>query len=233
MRAWAWVLTLVACIIILSILLVACGAVGPALDPAPPRYVPTGPMNPAIFETLDIDNLVVAEPDPARPRYNREQWDGGGWADVDGDGCNTRAEVLQLESLAPTVSKSPTNCTVVTGEWVDPYTGSRTTSAADLQIDHLVSLGDAARSGGWAWPDERKHEFANNLDDQLELNATVGAENQRKADYGPDRWLPPAEDFVCTYIASYVTIKQRWGLTVSPAQHDALVTAWTACSETP
>lgn len=159
---------------------------------------------------IELARPLVAERDPDRPRYLRDEWDGKGWADVDGDGCNTRAEVLQLESSIPTTSKA-TNCTVVSGSWTDRYTGHGFTDAAAVQIDHLVALGDAAASGGWAWSAERKAAFTNDLDDAWALNAVSGAENQRKADFGPDRWLPPVADFRCTYVAAYSATRRSGG----------------------
>ncbi|MGH9155208.1 MAG: hypothetical protein ACRD1K_05035 [Acidimicrobiales bacterium] len=77
----------------------------------------------------------------SQARYDRDEWQPHGWADLDGDGCNTRSEVLMAESKVPTSARS--RCTVVAGEWVDPYTARSTTSAARLQIDHLVALADA------------------------------------------------------------------------------------------
>lgn len=169
----------------------------------------------------------VAEPDPGRPRYDRDQWQSHGWADLDGDGCNTRSEVLMAESKIPTSTTG--RCTVVAGEWADPYTGRSTRSPADLQIDHLVALGDAHRSGGWAWSAERKIAFANALDDAEHLNAVWGPENERKADDGPDQWLPPDPAYRCAYVAAYARIKARWDLTVTPAQATAIAASATAC----
>jgi hypothetical protein len=91
-----------------------------------------------------------------------------------------------------------------------------------------VAIGDAHRSGGWAWPPERKVAFANNLDDPAELNAVWGAENQRKADFGPDRWLP-VEGFRCEYVASYARIKADWGLTVTSSEWAAIERVWSGC----
>ena len=169
----------------------------------------------------------VADPTPGRPRYQREQWQPHGWEDADGDGCNTRAEVLDVEAVGPVV-QGP-RCKILSGEGVDPYTGRRTTSPADLQIDHLVALAEAHRGGGWAWPPERKVAFANDLSDAAELNAVWGPENERKADHGPDRWLPPAEGFRCAYIDAYARIKARWDLTVTPAQWAAIERVWAGC----
>lgn len=198
-------------------ILSACGLAGPAPSSAIPGPAATAG---------ELARPVVAQNDPGRPRYVRDGWQPRGWADVDGDSCNTREEVLISESIVPV--QLGTGCKVLVGEWEDRYTGRRLTSPAEVQIDHLVALSDAHASGGWAWPAERKMAFANDLDDADELNATWGPENERKADYGPDRWLPIAA-FRCDYVAAYVRIKARWGLTVTPSQWTAVQRVWAGC----
>lgn len=178
-------------------------------------------------ELTDLARPTIADRDPDRRPYNRDEWDGRGWADDDGDGCNTRAEVLELETTAPLTRKP--NCTVLTGSWTDPFTGKTFTDASQVEIDHLVALSDAHASGGWRWTAARKAAFANDLDDAWHLNAVSGPENQRKADHGPDFWMPPSQQFRCTYIAAYAGIKARWGLTVTPSQWAAIERAWARC----
>lgn len=201
----------------LALVLLAACAPNPAVSHAGDTAAPT----------IGLARPVVAEPAAGRPRYVREEWQPHGWDDEDHDGCDTRAEVLMAESSVPTTRRP--NCTVLTGTWADPYTGQVFTAAADVQIDHLVALGDAAASGGWAWTAGRKQAFANDLADQWALNATAGPENQRKSDYGPDRWMPPRAEFVCTYVYAYAAIKARWGLTVTPAQWAAIERTWANC----
>lgn len=192
------------------------------------EFVGPGSVGGPFPSVTELAHPVVAERDPNRGAYVREEWDGKGWADDDGDGCNTRAEVLEAEATGP-VTRKTTNCTVLTGAWTDHYTGLAFTDAAQVQIDHLVALSDASASGGWAWSADRKRAFTNDLDDAWQLNVTSGAENQRKADRGPDQWVPPAESFRCTYVAAYAGIKARWGLTVTPSQWAAVVRVWSRC----
>lgn len=189
------------------------------------EFVGPGSVSDAFPAVTTLAHPRIADPDPARPRYVRDEWEPHGWADADRNGCNTRAEVLKAESAKPVTTKA-TNCTVVTGEWADRYTGRTVTVADQLQVDHLVALGDAAASGGWAWNADRKAAFANDLDDAWQLNAVWGAENERKADSGPDRWQPPRPGFRCTYVGAYAAIKARWGLTVTQAQWTAIETTW-------
>ena len=71
--------------------------------------------------------------------------------------------------------------------------------------------------------------FANDLADSEALNAVWGAENQRKADDGPDQWLPPNPSYRCAYVAAYARIKARWDLTVTPSQWSAVERVWRGC----
>lgn len=196
---------------------VGCGFVdaGMAGAPAPPSAT--------VAEGLARPR--VAMPDPTRPRYERELWQPRGWADADGDGCNSREEVLLTEGRD--VVTGP-GCKILSGVWTDPFTGRQVTSPSRLEVDHLVALGEAHRSGGWAWPAERKVAFANDLEDPDELNAVEGAVNQAKADHGPDRWVPDPSAR-CWYVAAYARVKARWDLTVTPQQWAAIERVWAGC----
>jgi len=64
--------------------------------------------------------------------------------DADGDGCDTRREVLIAESIvAPTITAG---CTV-SGQWFSWYDGAGWVDPADVDVDHVVTLAEAWRSG--------------------------------------------------------------------------------------
>jgi hypothetical protein len=173
--------------------------------------------------------VTVAEPDAARTAYKRDAYQPHGWIDADGDGCNTRREVLIQESTK-SVTINPDGCKLSNGHWKDRFTGTETNSDADVQIDHLVALADADRSGAWRWPPDKKIAFANNLDNPDELNAISNADNQAKSDKAPDEWMPKDRQPRCDYIRAYVTIKSQWDLTISPAQWNAIAKDWPSCT---
>ena len=55
-------------------------------------------------------------------------------------------------------------CRVAEGEWDGPYTGEQFTDPSDLDVDHMVPLANAHRSGGWACgANRRKRQYANDL----------------------------------------------------------------------
>jgi hypothetical protein len=126
------------------------------------------------------------------------------------------------------IQLSANGCRVMSGLWFDPYTALTFTDPADLDIDHVVPLADAHRSGGWAWTTDRRHTFANDLTG-LELLAVDDGTNTAKSDKSPDQWLPPNTDDRCRYATTWTSIKATWGLTITDAEQSTLRELLTAC----
>jgi hypothetical protein len=173
-----------------------------------------------------LPELVVA-PAYAPTPYLRDAF-GPDWVDADGDCHNTRAEVLMAESAAP-VTFNSNGCTVATGSWTDPWGGYSSTAAADFQIDHHVPLAEAWRSGAWAWSDQQRSTFAQNLTEPDALNALYGPVNTSKSDRTPDQWRPPLPSSWCRYAISWARIKNAWSLTVTAAELNALTAMVATC----
>jgi hypothetical protein len=148
--------------------------------------------------------------------YKRDAWPH--WSDFDGDGCNTRKEILKTQSATP-VQVEPPRCTIVAGNWTDPYTGIGYQTPSAIEIDHLVPLANAHRSGGHAWTTEQREQFAN---DQTELIATSSKSNTTKADKRPDQWLPPLVEARCWYVTKWISIKTAYKLTIMPTERDTI-----------
>lgn len=68
-------------------------------------------------------------------------------------------------------------CDVEVGRWLDPYTGSTYTDPADIDIDHVVPLANAWRSGASGWSEAEREAYAN--DPEVLLSAEDNA-NQEK-----------------------------------------------------
>ena len=84
------------------------------------------------------------------------------WIDADGDGCETRPEVLIAEAVtAPTVGG---DCVLSDGVWVSRYDAeTETGSGRGFDIDHLVPLKEAWESGAHSWDPQERERFANDL----------------------------------------------------------------------
>jgi hypothetical protein len=175
-----------------------------------------------------LAGLAVRAPDPDDD-YVRARF-GEAWADVDANGCDTRNDVLARDLRD--VRLDPADpCVVLTGTLDDPYTGeivpfARGPDSADVQIDHVVALADAWRTGARAWDDERRREFAN---DPANLLAVSGDTNEDKGDSDAAGWLPPQRGFGCVYVALQVRVKAAYGLWVTPDEHDAMAAALGGC----
>lgn len=166
----------------------------------------------------------LAAREPQIPAYDRDAW--GGWIDADGDGMDTRQEVLFAESEIPPATNR--NATVVlSGRWTDPYTGAVVTDPLRLDVDHVVPLAEAHASGGWAWTDEQRAAYANDLDDPQHLIAVTASVNRSKGAKDPAHWLPVVG--VCRYLFDWMRVKRRWALTYDDAEAQAIVRELARC----
>ena len=175
---------------------------------------------------LRLESLTIADPDPARRPYDRDSY--GGWSDTDGNCRSTRHELLIERSVAP-VTFSADGCRVETGQWIDPFTGDILTTASEATIDHLIPLAEAHRAGAWRWNDDTKHRFSNDITPGA-LNIVEGDVNQSKTDQRPDQWLPPLDEFHCSYAIAWIDGKARWDLTITTSEFGVLDELLASCS---
>jgi hypothetical protein len=98
------------------------------------------------------------------------------WVDANGNGCDTRAEVLIAQTLAAITRRG--SCTIDTGSWVSLYDGLTLTTAGDLDIDHVVPLSEAWKSGAWQWDAATREQFANDLGYPGSLLAVSASSNR-------------------------------------------------------
>lgn len=197
-----------------------------AVDPASlPRPVPT--IDPGAAGVGPLIDMVVVAPEADADSYERELF-GSGWIDADGDGCDTRAEVL-IEESTSMAQVDAFGCGVVTGDWVSIYDGVETTNPGDLDIDHVVALGEAWRSGASRWDEATRLAFANDLEYPEALIAVSASSNRSKGDRDPADWRPPSEASWCGYVRTWASAKVRWALTADQAEVDALRDMASSC----
>ena len=139
------------------------------------------------------------------------------WRDIDGDGCDSREQVLKRDSVTlPQVD--PYKCKVVAGDWVSPYDGARWSSPTDVDIDHVVALKEAWDSGAWAWSSATRKAYANDTSDRRTLLAVTDNVNQQKSDKDPSNWVPPLKSNLCTYLGNWISVKARWNLSMDQSE---------------
>jgi hypothetical protein len=181
-----------------------------------------GSSRPAVIDGTLADIRVA----PSSHRvYSRDAF-GPGWTDANGDCLDIRAEVLIEESLER-ARLAASGCSVVSGRWRDPYTGDVVSDARALDIDHVVPLAEAWRSGAWRWSESRRAAFAN--DARLELLPVDASLNRSKGDKDPADWLPPNIARQCAYVRRWISIKRTWGLTADQREVNALARVKASC----
>lgn len=148
--------------------------------------------------------------------YDRNRHFGRWINDPNDDTCyNTRAKVLMRDSKRQVTFKGPRNCSVNTGQWMDPYSGQVLSSATDIQIDHMVPLKHAYTKGAWSWNFYYRCLYANYVGNSVHLLSVRGRENMSKGDRSPDQWLPPNTYYRCEYVRNWLMIKLIWRLQMS------------------
>ena len=160
--------------------------------------------------------------------YNRTLF-GGQWADV--GACDMREKILARD-LTNVQYVSATDCSVLSGTLNDPYTakviefhrGPYTSN--QVQIDHVVAIGDAWQKGAQEISAALRPQLYN---DPLNLLAVDGAINQQKGDADAATWLPPNKDFRCRYVARQISVKVKYVLWVTQAEHDAMAQVLATC----
>ncbi|MGA4731851.1 HNH endonuclease family protein [Micromonospora taraxaci] len=147
------------------------------------------------------------------------------WITVSGS-CNTREQVLKRDGTSVVVDSS---CAATSGRWYSPYDGATWTAASDVDIDHVVPLAEAWRSGANSWTTSRRQSFANDLS-RPQLIAVTDNVNQSKGDQDPSTWQPPLSSYRCTYSKMWITVKYTWSLTLQSSEKSALQSMLNTCS---
>ena len=150
------------------------------------------------------------------------------WIDADGDGCNTRAEVLIAEADDPPSVGS--GCSLTGGRWFSYYDGVSQTSASALDVDHMVPLAEAWDSGARTWTTATRQAYANDLGDYRTLVGVTASVNRSKGDQDIREWKPAREQ--CRYLKEWVGVKIRWRLSADSSEKSAMSSLAGGCTNT-
>ena len=202
----------------IRILLAAIAAIVPAtvgLAVAPASATPPGIPSKATAQS-QLKALTVAA-QGSMSGYSRDLFPH--WITISGS-CNTRETVLQRDGSNVVTSSA---CAATSGSWYSPYDGATWSAASDVDIDHVVPLAEAWRSGANSWTAAERQRFANDLS-RPQLIAVTDNVNQSKGDQDPSTWQPSRTAYRCTYARMWIGVKYYWDLTLQQAEKTALET---------
>jgi Protein of unknown function (DUF1524) len=191
------------------------GFVSPAL--ATPDNIPTAPVAKSELAALTV------RADGSMTGYSRDKFPH--WITLPGTTCNTREEVLKRDGTNVVTDSS---CAAKSGTWKSPYDGATWTAASDVDIDHVVPLAAAWRSGAASWTQSDRQKFANDRTNP-QLIAVTDNVNQAKGDQTPATWKPPLMSYWCTYAKMWVHVKFQWKLSVNKDEKAALTDMLGTC----
>lgn len=140
-------------------------------------------------------------------------------------GCSTRETVLRRDALVkfpPSTERQ--SCTVTSGVWLSVYDNKTLYKASDVDVDHVVALSEAWKSGANKWSPSKRKAFANDLSDPRTLKAVTDYVNMKKGDKDPSKWLPSSAIAVCVYVSDWISIKLRWKLSIDRLEYNTLKT---------
>ena len=181
------------------------------------------PLATEILEKLEVKGRAP------KTGYERKEFYNG-WPTV--DGCSLRQRIIRREFGDSAVLDG---CTVIAGEFEEPYTGeyrkfTDKSEISKIQIDHVVALSDAWQKGAQYMPREVRYEIAT---DPLNLLAVDGSANEQKSDGDAATWLPSNKKFRCQYVARQVSVKYKYSLWVTEAEKIAISKVLENCPNEP
>ncbi|MFE4535616.1 HNH endonuclease family protein [Streptomyces scopuliridis] len=139
--------------------------------------------------------------------------------------CDTREVVLKRDGSNVQQNSS---CAATSGTWYSEYDGATWSAASDVDIDHMVPLSEAWKSGANSWSTAQRQAFANDLT-RPQLIAVTDNVNQSKGDKDPAAWMPPRAAYKCTYVRAWVQVKYYYNLKVDSAEKSALQSTLNGC----
>lgn len=217
---------------------------GTSNEPGSPAGTVDAP-NGAFF-TLSAGQASVAKQQlaglPVKPHYEgayKRSDFGQAWTDkatgvaFSGNGCKTRDDILKRDMTNVSMKD---RCVVTSGTLWNPY-GTKGNpnndwinftrgSGTPVDIDHVVALGNAWKSGAYQLSKEERTELAN---DPINLVAVRGSDNRAKGDKDVSEWVPQNRSIHCGYAASQVQVKSKYHLWVTPAEKHVLEQMLATC----
>jgi len=155
--------------------------------------------------------------------YDRERFQPR-WAHHKGT-CDVREMVLARDGRNV---RRDAACSPAKGSWYSAYDGKRLRSVRLVDVDHVVPLAYAWRSGAKRWSQARRRAFANDIT-RPELLTVSHSANIAKGGQGPQSWRPQRRAHWCRYATSWITVKRHYRLFVTRKERVALLNMLRTC----
>jgi hypothetical protein len=216
----------------------------PASSAAASSSAPTTSESAEPVWTADDVNALIANAKPATALaalgvlsirealsatgYDQVQF-GPLWADANTNGCDTRNDILARDLTNQQVQ---TDCVVLAGQLLDPYTATRVsytrnpTTNGTVDVDAVVTLANAWVTGAQGWDAAARQTFANDPFNLLAVGVQTGSLEHRGDAAG---WVPSNVAFRCEYLARQIAVRTKYRLWVTDRERAATAGILTTC----
>jgi hypothetical protein len=191
-----------------------------ALTSSPALAAP--PTSPSASTSTTYLNSLTVKAEGTTTGYSRDKFPH--WHTVSGT-CDTRDEVLKRDGTGVTVDSA---CEPTAGRWYSSYDATWVTDDSAIDIDHIVPLAEAWKSGASGWTTAKREEFANNLS-IAQLIAVTASSNRSKGDSDPSEWKPTNTSVHCIYARNWIWVKHTYSLSLQAAEKTALQSMLATC----
>ena len=181
-----------------------------------------GPAAMRVLNTLPVKGKAPAT------GYDRNKKFGNGWKDFNRNKCDERQDTLKRD-MSKVKFKDARKCQLASGVLADSYTGATIkwkVNSGSVDIDHVVALKNVWISGGQKLSQDQRLAVAN---DPLNLMASQASANRSKGDANAAEWLPTHKPFRCQYVATQVSVKKKYALSVTAAEKAAMKRVLNSC----
>jgi uncharacterized protein DUF1524 len=182
-------------------------------------YPPTPPSASTAQQYL---NALTVRAEGSTSGYDRDLFPH--WHTVSGT-CDTRETVLKRDGTNVVTNSA---CESTGGDWYSVYDAVWVADDSDIDIDHIVPLAEAWKSGANSWTTAKREQFANDLT-RAQLIAVSASSNRSKGDRDPASWLPPNGSTHCIYAREWIWVKHYYGLSLQSAEKSALQSMLNGC----
>lgn len=162
---------------------------------------------PRTFQIGDLELLYA--PERSMKGYDRKKFGPGLHVRTGGETDSPRDAALKHYGN----NVNQVGLAIVSGEWQCPYTGKIMRHPREIQIDHIVPLSEAWRSGADQWTAAKRQQFARDPANLIPVSKEV---NQAKSGYDIAEWLPEFNREA--YIITWLNVKAAYGLTLDHAE---------------
>lgn len=175
-----------------------------------------------------LSGLEVRAPDDSDD--STDGYDPSVWTAERTDCLDVTEQVLVDRSAAPVQWADQLECVPDRGRWVDRYLDTTIRRTIDADVSLHVPAQIAYVSGGSRWSTATRQAYLTDIEHLPTLQVTSAGSGHNPRGHDPSSWKPSSESIWCAYAIDWISVKDRWELSVTGAEQAALSEMLDTCN---